>query len=109
LIRNIVIGFYEADSSRIDFVVGIGNGLQGIGEALPPIEGLGTAIVSGLWAAAPGFRQGLAGVGASLTGSVVNSDAAGKYILSQNLASWTVVLIALAYGWFASIRRPRRR
>lgn len=109
LIRNIVVGFYEADSSRVDFVAGIGNGLQGIGESLPPIGGLGTAIANGLWAAAPGFRNGLSGVGASLTGSVVNSDAAGKYILSQNLASWTVVLIALAYGWFASIRRPRRR
>ena len=109
LIRNIVVGFYEADSSRVDFVVGVGNGLQGIGEALAPIGGLGTAIFNGLWAVAPGFRQGLAGVGASLTGSIVNSDAANKFILSQNIASWTVVLIALAYGWFASIRRPRKR
>jgi hypothetical protein len=109
LIRNIVVGFYEADSSRVDLVVGIGNGLQGIGKSLPPIGGLGTAIVNGLWAAASGFRQGLSGVGASLTGSIVNSDAASKYILSQNIASWTVVLIALAYGWYASIQRPRKR
>jgi hypothetical protein len=109
LIRNMVVGFYEADSSRVDFVVGVSDRLQGIGESLPPIGGLGTAIVNGLWAIAPGFRQGLAGVGASLTGFIVNSDAAGKFILSQNIASWIVVLIALAYGWYASIRRPRKR
>jgi hypothetical protein len=109
LIRNLVVGFYQADSSRIDFVMGVGRGLQGIGEALPPIGGLGAAIVNGLWAAAPSFRQGLAGVGASLTGGIVNYDAAGKYILSQNAASLTVVAIALLYGWYASIRRPRKR
>lgn len=109
LIRNLVVGFYQVDPSRVDFVVGISNGLQGIGEALPPIGGLGTAIVNGLWAAAPGFRQSLAGVGASLTGGIVTYDAAGKYILTQNAAALTVVAIALLYGWYASIRRPRKR
>jgi hypothetical protein len=103
LIRNLVVGFYQADSSRVDFVVGVGNLLQGVGGSL------GTAIANGLWAAAPGFRQSLAGIGASLTGSIVNFDVAGKYILSQNAASMTVVTIALVYGWYASIRRPRRR
>ena len=109
LIRDIVVGFYEADSSRVNFVVGIGNGLRGIGEALPPIGSLGTAIVNGLWAAAPGFRQSLAGVGTSLTGGIVNYDATGKYILSQNAAALSVVAIALLYGRYPSIRRPRRR
>lgn len=103
LIRNLVIGFYQADSSRVNFVVGVGNMLQGVGGSV------GTAIVNGLWAAAPGFRQSLASAGASLTGSIVNFDVAGKYVLSQNAASLTVIAIALVYGWYASIRRPRKR
>jgi len=103
LIHNIVVGFYQADSSRVNFVVGIGNGLQGIG------GDLGTAIVNGLWAAAPGFHQSLAGVGASLTEGIVAYDAAGKYILSQNAAVLSVVAIALLYGRYSTIRRPRRR
>jgi hypothetical protein len=103
LIRNIVVGFYEADSSRVDFVVGVGNSLRGVGGSL------GVTVANGLWGAAPGFRQGLASIGASLTGSIVNFDAAGKYVLSQNAASMIVVAIALIYGWYTSIRRPRKR
>ncbi len=103
LIRNIVVGFYQADSSRVNFVRGVGNGLQGFG------GGVGTAIAEGLWAAAPGFRQSLSGVGASLTGGIVHYTGDGKYVLSQNVAALAVIGIALLYGWFTSIQRPRKR
>jgi hypothetical protein len=109
VISQLVIGFYRANPSCLGFVTGVGDWLRGVGEALPPIGGLGTALVNGLWEAAPGFRQGLTGVGASLTGSVVSFDVSGKYILSQNVASLTVIFVALIYGWYASSRRPRRR
>ena len=109
LIRNLVVGFYRANPSSLGFVTGVGDGLRGVGEAFPAIGGLGTAFINGLCGAAPGFRNSLAGVGASLTGSIVSFDVAGKYILSQNVAVWTVVFVALLYGWLASSRRPRRR
>lgn len=109
LIRNLVVGFYRANPSSLGFATGVGDWLRGVGEALPAIGGLGTAFINGLWGAAPSFKNGLAGVGASLTGSIVSYDVAGKYILSQNVASLTVVFVALLYGWLVSSRRPRRR
>jgi len=51
----------------------------------------------------------LAGVGAALTGSIVGLDVAGKYVLSQNVAAWSVALVALIYGSYVSSRRPKRR
>lgn len=109
LIHQGVMGLYRANSSFLGFVTGTIDLVRGVGQALPPLGGLGTAINNALLATAPGFRHGLAGVGAALTGSIVGLDVTGKYILSQNVAAWIAALFALIYGAYVSSRRPKRR
>jgi len=109
LIHQGVVGFYRSNSSFLGFVTGTIDLVRGAGQALPPLGGLGTAINNALLGAAPGFRHGLAGAGATLTGSLVGLDVTGKYVLSQNVAAWSAALVALIYSSYASSRRPRRR
>jgi hypothetical protein len=109
LIHQGVVGLYRWNQSFLGFVTGTRDLVRGVGQALPPLGGLGTSINNALLGAAPGFRHGLAGVGTSLTSSIVGLDVAGKYVLSQNVAAWVSALVALIYGLYASSRRPRRR
>jgi len=109
LIHQGVVGLFRWNPFFLWFVVGTRDLVCGVGQALPPIGGLGRAVNDALLGAAPGFRHGLAGVGAALTGSIVGLDVAGKYVLSQNVAAWFSALVALIYGSYASSRRPRRR
>jgi hypothetical protein len=109
LIAQLVLGLYKGNPSFLGFVRGIGDLTRGVGQALPPLGGLGAAINKALFGAAPGFRGSLARIGASLTVSVVDLSVVGKYVLSQNLAAWVAALVALIYGWYASSRRVKRR
>jgi len=109
MIRQGVLALYRDNSSFFELVAGLRNWLSGLGQALSPIGSLGAAINNALLGVAPGFRQGLAGVGASLTGSIVGMDVTGKYVLIQNVAAWVLALGALIYGSYVSARRPRRR
>jgi len=101
LIYHGVIGLYRGNPSFLWFVTGTTDLVRGVGQALAPVN-------DALLGAAPGFRDGLAGFGASLTGSVVGLDVAGKYVLSQNVAAWVSAFVALFYGSFVSSRRYRR-
>jgi len=109
IIHQGVVELYRVNSSFLGFVTGTIDLVRGVGQALPPLGNLGTAINNALLGAAPGFRHGLAGVGAALTGSIVSLDVTGKYVLSQNVAAWSAALVALIYGSYASSRRPKRR
>lgn len=100
-----VVGLYMGNPSFLGFVKGTTGLVQGLGEALPPIGELGYALVE----AAPGFRSSFAGVGASLTESIVGLDVVGKYVLCQSFAALVSALVALFYGMFVSSRRVRRR
>lgn len=109
LIHQWIVELYRSNSSFLGFVTGTIDLVRGVGQALPPLGGLGTAINNALLGAAPSFRHGLAGVGAALTGSIVGLDVVSKYVLSQNVAAWSVALVALIYGLYVSFRRPKRR
>lgn len=109
LVYQGVVGLYKGNPSFLWLVAGTTDLVRGVGYALPPVGDLGTAINNALLGAAPGFRHGLAGVGAALTGSLVGLDVAGKYVLSQNVAAWSSALVALIYGSYASSRRFKRR
>jgi len=109
LIYHGVIGLYRGNPSFLGFVRGAMDWVRGVGEALPPIGGLGLAVSNALVGVAPGFRNGLAQVGASLTGPIVRLDVVGKYALCQNVAAWVSALVALVYGMYVSSRRVRRR
>jgi len=108
LIYEGVIGLYRGNPSFLEFVRGLGNSFQGLGQALPPVSDLGTAVNNALLGVAPGFRRGLAEVGAALTGSVVGLDVTSKYVLSQNVAAWVSALVALIYGIYTSTKLHHR-
>jgi len=109
LVYRGVLGLYMGNPSFLDFVRGLGDWVQGVGRALPPIGGLGSALNNALVGVAPGFRNGLAQVGASLTAPIVGLDVVGKYVFSQNIAAWASAFVALFYGMYVSSRRQRRR
>jgi len=107
-----VVELYRGNPSFLWFVKGTMDLARVIGRAFSPIGSLGTAINDALLGAAPGFRNSLAGVGEALTGSIVRLDVAGKYVLTQNVATWVSALVALLYGLYASshyYRRPKGR
>jgi len=108
LIHNMTLNLYRGAPAFLNFVSGTAQLFRGIGEAVPPLGELGTAINNALVGPAPGFRRSLEGAGASLTGPIIQLDMVSKYVLSQNLAAWTSALIALAYGAYASSRTYRR-
>lgn len=108
LIRAGVVGLYRGNPSVRDFVLGMTQSLHGLGQAVPPLGGLGSAINDALVGAGPGFRQALQGAGAALSTPVVRLDVAGKYVLSQNFAAWASALVTLLYGSYVSSRLSRR-
>jgi len=108
LIYNWTVNLYRGSPALLNFVVGVGQSLRGIGEAAPPLGGLGSAAYNALVGAAPDFRHSLEGAGTALTQPIVQSSVADKYILSQNLAAWTSAIIALMYGAYVSSRPSRR-
>ncbi len=108
LIHRWTVNLYRSSPALLNFVVGIGQWLRGVGEALPPLGGLGSGLINALAGVAPGFRHSLEGAGTGLAGPIAQLDVVGKYVLSQNLAAWTSALIALVYGAYASSRPSRR-
>jgi len=112
LIYNWTLNLYGGSPTFLNFVSGTTQWFRGLGQGVPPLGGLGSAINNALFAVAPGFRHSLEGAGASLTLPIVQLDVVGKYVLSQNLAAWISALVALLYGAYASsrsLRRPRGR
>jgi len=108
VIRVLAVNLHMGSPTFRDFVLGTTQWVQGIGQAVPPLGGLGTALNNAVFGVAPGFRRALQGAG-SLTVSVAQLDVTGKYVLSQNLAAWISAVVALAYGAYVSSGSRRRR
>jgi len=108
LIRDWTVNLYRGSPSFLNFVSGVMQWLNGVGQAVPPLGGFGSAINNALLGSAPGFRRSLESAGVSISGPIVQLDVVGKYVLSQNLATWISALIALAYGAYSSSRPSRR-
>jgi len=112
LIHSWTLNVYKGNPALRNLVLDVAQWFQGVGTAVPPLGGLGSAINNALVGTGPGFRRALVGAGSSLTRAIVGLDVVGKYVLSQNLAAWTAAIVALAYGAFVSSRpghRPRGR
>jgi len=102
------VNLYRGTPVLLNFVSGTAELLQGVGQAAPPLGGLGSSVKDALVGSAPGFRRSLEGVGASLIGPIVQLDVVDKYVLSQNLAAWASALVALVCGAYVSSRPSRR-
>ena len=109
LIHESIVKFYEGNPLFHGLVLNIIYGAQAIGRALAPIGWLVSAINNALLAVAPGFRNALLGLGASVGEPIAKLDLVGKYVLCQNVAAWVSAIIALAYGRYASRSYRRRR
>jgi len=109
LIHAWAVSLYRGNPSLRDFVLGVTNWLHGLGQAIPPLGGLGSAINNALMGAGPGFRQALYGAGAVVSSPIAGLDVTGKYVLSQNFAAWASALVALLYGSYVSSRPSRPR
>jgi hypothetical protein len=95
--------FAGGNSLFFGFVTWTFNAANAVGQTLSPLGWLGSAIISGLAAISPGFRNGMIGLTTPIIKPLVELDLTGKYVLSQNIAAWTSALIALYAG------RPSRR
>ncbi|MFQ5836878.1 MAG: hypothetical protein ACE5HG_03400 [Candidatus Bathyarchaeia archaeon] len=111
LFHDLAIRLYSANPSFHGFVLKTIEIGQGIAQALSPIGWLASTINEALRGVAPGFRNTIEGLGASITQPLTNLDLVWKYTLSQNAAAWISAIVALAYGEYTSsvyrIRKPR--
>jgi len=111
LLHDLAIELYTANPSFHGFVLKTIEIAQGIAQALSPIGWLASTINGALRAVAPGFRNAIGGLGASITEPLTNLDLVWKYALCQNAAAWISAIVALAYGEYNSrvyrIRKPR--
>lgn len=112
LIHQSTLNLYRSSPALLYFVIGTGQWLTGIGQAIPALGQLGASIYNGLASAGPGFRSALTSFGTSLTQSILTADLSTKYVLSQNVAAWTSAILVLIYAFYTSSRpraRPRGR
>ena len=105
LVHDSIIGLYRGNPSFQGFVLGSMNAFRSIVQAWFPIWWVGSAINNGLLSAAPGFRSAIEGLGAFVATPFVTLDLVGKYVLCQNIAAWSSVMIAFAYGHRAYSKR----
>ncbi|MCK5563541.1 hypothetical protein KAI30_05145 [Candidatus Bathyarchaeota archaeon] len=103
-----VVGFYKWSPAFLGFVAKTIEIAEGVGQAIPPIGELGSAITNALLATTPSFRSALENFGASTVGAIAKLDLVGRYVLCQNLAALVSAITALAYGRYYSVRLYRR-
>ncbi|KPV64730.1 MAG: hypothetical protein AOA65_0797 [Candidatus Bathyarchaeota archaeon BA1] len=111
LIYDATTGFYGGNPSFHRLVLQTFSTAQAIGQALPPIWWLASAINNALLAAAPAFRGTIENSVTPITAPVVKLDLVWKYAICQNIAAWISTFAALEYGWYTSrlYRRPKPR
>ena len=95
LFTDFAVGLYSANSALHGFVLKAIEILQGVANALAPIDG-------GLRALAPGFRNAFEGL-VSSPQSFTGGDLLWRYVFCQNAAAWVSAIAALAYGKYISI------
>ena len=105
LIYHLTVNLYRGSPALANFASGTEMWFRGIGTAVPPLGDFVGSINNAFIKAAPGFRKSLEAAGTSLTKPIFQLDVVGKYILGQNLASWTAAILAIIYSAYASTRR----
>lgn len=108
LIHDLTVNLYRGFPALANFASGTQTWFRNIGTAIPPLGDFVGSINNAFIKAAPGFRRSLEAAGASITTPIFQLDTVGKYLLSQNLASWTAAVLATVYGAYASTRRRIR-
>jgi len=108
LIHDLTVSLYRGFPALANFASGTQTWFRNIGTAIPPLGDFVGSINNAFIKSAPGFRKTLEAAGTSITNPIFQLDAVGKYILSQNLASWTAAVLAILYGAYASARRRIR-
>ena len=85
------------------------NLVSGVSQALAPLSQGLSSINSGFISAAPSFRAAILSLSV-ITSPLTSLDAAGKYLVLQNVAAWTSALTALIYSEYIRNRyRYRKR
>lgn len=108
LIHDITVNLYRGAPALANFAAGTQTWFRNIGTAVPPLGDFFGSINNAFIKIGPGFRKTLEAAGGSITSPVFQLDVVGKYLLSQNLASWTAAVLAIVYGAYASTRRRIR-
>lgn len=108
LIHDLTVNLYRGFPALADFITGTNGWFRNIGTAVPALGDFVGSISNAFIKMAPGFRRTLEAAGMSITTPIFQLDVVGKYILGQNLGSWTAAVLAILYGWFASTRRRIR-
>ena len=105
LIYNLTVNLYRGSPALANFASGTEMWFRNIGTAVPPLGDFVGSINNAFIKAAPGFRKTLEAAGTSITKPISQLDVVGKYILGQNLASWTAAIFAIIYSAYSSTRR----
>lgn len=108
LISTATTSFYQWNTAFLSFVAWTIEASKAIATAIPPIGIIGSSIQSVLSMAAPGFHNTIEGAASSITSGLVSLSPTEKYLIVQNVASWTVAAVTLAYGQYARISRYKR-
>ena len=90
LFTEFAAGLYGTNMALNNFMLGVSKTLQGIIEALGPIN-------DALRAIAPGFRTFIEGIVSPTTTHLVSGDILWRYVFCQNAAAWISAISALAY------------
>jgi len=108
LIHDLTVNLYRGFPALANFAAGTQTWFRNIGTAIPPLGDFVGSINNAFIKAAPGFRRSLEAAGTPITTPIFQLDVVGKYLLSQNLASWTAAILAILYRTYASTRRRIR-
>mgnify|MGYP006269599601 CR=1 FL=1 len=108
MIHDLTVNSYRGAPALANFAAGTQTWSRNIGTAVPPLGDFFGSINNAFFKIGPGFRTILEAAGGSITTPVFKLDVVGKYILDQNIASWTAAIIASLYGAYASTRRRIR-
>ena len=100
LFTEFATGLYNANTALYGFVLSIAEALNGILEALGPINDFFSGI-------APGFRSAFETVVSPRTQHLASSDILWRYVFCQNAAAWISAVSALAYSRY--FLRAKRR
>lgn len=98
LIYEAFSNIYRGNTSLLEFVKSVNNGLKGFVEALGPIGWLCSSLNNAIISAAPTLRGFVSTLG-GLVKPLVNLPSVGKYVVFQNVAAWVSALTVFSYGF----------
>lgn len=108
LVPTVTMNFYEWNRAFLNFVTATIRASETIANTIPPIGAIATAIQSTLNTAAPAFRNTLEASASAMTAGLVSLSPTEKYLIIQNVSTWTVATTILLYNQYVKMRRYRR-